>query len=182
MDEDTEAVVRRTIQLFRDIANEHAHNQLRLDSLYHEVDALNQRQTHLQQMANRCYSTADLFGFDLASELAKAPTMPPALQREFDAVAEMASSENPKSQTVKEFILDRARIAFPNPVRASQLKRAYEDATGRQVHSKTFGMSLYRLSQEGGMRREGHQDWYFVPEDQRHASGRVAIEHSNDAT
>jgi hypothetical protein len=37
---------------------------------------------------------------------------------------------------------------------------------GINTHEKTVGMTLYRLSQEGLVRRDG-RIWFFIPEDQR---------------
>lgn len=73
----------------------------------------------------------------------------------------------PARPTVREFILERAEAAAGQPVRALGLRTAYLEAYGNEVHPKTFGMTLYRLSKEGFMRREGHADWYWVPPEKR---------------
>lgn len=170
MDEDTEAIIRQTVARFREIANEHMRNQERLDEIWKSADRLNERQDELQKQANRCYATADLFGFDLATALARAgppdmPTQPTTPTLELPPPESEAKGGRP---TVRDFILERARLAYPNPVRAAQLRRAYEELTGRAVHDKTFGMSMYRMATtDGTMKRVGAADWYFVPEDQR---------------
>jgi hypothetical protein len=38
-----------------------------------------------------------------------------------------------------------------------------ERTFGEPLHSKTVGMTLYRLSKDGLVRREGH-NWFFVPQ------------------
>jgi hypothetical protein len=65
---------------------------------------------------------------------------------------------------VRDFILEQAARANGDPVRASALRRAYFNTYGVEVHEKTFGMTLFRLSKEGSMRRSGRADWYLVPE------------------
>ena len=171
MPDETDAIIRATVQRFRAIATQYSRNQMELDQLYQEVDALNAKQSDLQQLANRCYSAADLFGFDLAAELAKATPTSPAEVDDKTAIAELprpaAEEADTKRQTVKDFILERARLAYPKAVRASDLRRAYEEVTGRAVHDKTFGMSLYRLSLDGAMKREGPADWYYVTDESR---------------
>lgn len=169
MDDDLEAIIRQTVLRFRRISLQFADNQKKLESVYAEEARLNEQQQVLQQLANQCYSAANLFQFDLASELARAPPdMIPAgtSTTEFQIDLKPNVSEA-KTPTVKEFIVERARLAFPKPVRAAALRRAFEEMSNKTVHDKTFGMSLYRLSLEGVMKREGNADWYFVPEDQR---------------
>ena len=72
-----------------------------------------------------------------------------------------------RPKTIKDHVLEAAQQAYPNPIRASALRRLLEEK-GIKVHEKTIGMTLYRLSQRGLLTRMGW-DWTFVPEDQRRA-------------
>ena len=66
--------------------------------------------------------------------------------------------------TVREMVLDIARAAYPKPIRAKAVQTQLEQARGEKLHYKTIGMTLYRLSKDDLMRREGY-DWFFVPPD-----------------
>jgi hypothetical protein len=76
----------------------------------------------------------------------------------------MSAPDTPK-RTVKDHVANAAQQAYPNPIRASALRRQLE-ATGIGVHEKTIGMTLYRLSRAGMLRRDGW-DWFWVPENER---------------
>ena len=66
------------------------------------------------------------------------------------------------SKSIKLSILELAAASHPNPVRASTLKAQMESIRGEKLHDKTIGMTLYRLSKEGLMKRIGW-DWFYVP-------------------
>lgn len=132
-----------------------------------QLDEGNARQDELQQIAKGLYETANTFGFDLSVEQALAnrvsaqsPTAP------IPAPAEPEVIEPNRTQPIREIILEWARMAFPQPVRAAQLRRRLKERFSLEVHEKTVGMTLYRLSQRGSMKRQGF-DWYYVPESER---------------
>lgn len=159
------AVIAAVKAQFRNIARDHATNLEQLAELQRQAAAIQEDQRWLGDQARRCYATADLFNFDLATELAKDT---PAMPNEMEAAAIAGELASPAGQpTIKEFILEQARLAAPKPVRATQMRKDFEARFGKPVHYKSFGMSLYRLSLDGAMRREGKADWHFVPEDQR---------------
>ncbi len=56
--------------------------------------------------------------------------------------------------------------AYPHPLKASKIQAKIEAEYQTKFHDKTAGMTLYRLSKEGFVRRKGVH-WFFVPEDQR---------------
>jgi hypothetical protein len=129
-------------------------------------------QTGIQARANDCYAAARVLNFDLiaalavyqttlqhsaAPELAEPVTLQPAPQT---VIA-------PPGKAIWEIVLDMAKAAHPKPIRASAAKAEIERQLGRELHFKTVGMSLYRLSRQGFMRRVGQKDWYFVPPEQR---------------
>ncbi len=56
--------------------------------------------------------------------------------------------------------------AYPQPLKASKNQAKIEAEYQTKFHGETAGMTLYRLSKEGFVRRKGVH-WFFVPEDQR---------------
>lgn len=118
------------------------------------------RQDELRDEAEKLRAAGDLFGFSLYDESERrmigpghgdSPPIPPT---------HIAPPAPPK---IKDYVLQAAEAAYPNPVRAADLRQRLRDA-GHDIHDKTIGMTLYRLSQEdlAPIRREG-RDWYFVP-------------------
>ena len=73
------------------------------------------------------------------------------------------------AQSIKAVILHAAEDAYPSPVRAAAVRGALT-VNGYAIHQKTVGMTLYRLSLTGHVRREG-LDWYFVPQPARKMLG-----------
>lgn len=144
------------VQKYKTIATEYVENS-------HKIQQLQERQSVLEAMAQDCHATGRLFGFDVAAEAAAyqsgpAHSAPPALEKPRLALA--------KGKTIRELVIEQAREAHPAPVRANALKKTLEDLRGEELHDKTVGMTLYRLSKDGIMRREGW-DWYFVPTEER---------------
>ena len=76
------------------------------------------------------------------------------------AIAE-AISVRDGAQGAKEIILDALAERFPAPMKAKELKAVIEAKLGRAVHPKTPGMTLYRLAEDGLVRRDFH-DWYLT--------------------
>lgn len=64
--------------------------------------------------------------------------------------------------TIRDFALNALRQRFPAQLRAKDVMQIYQDTYKKKLHSKTVGMTLYRLSTENRVRREGW-DWYYVP-------------------
>lgn len=78
-------------------------------------------------------------------------------------------SHTPK---IKDIVLERLRQAGDVGARASEIKE-FVSAQGIEMHEKTVGMTLYRLSNDGLVRREG-RTWFFIPELERDDRGLVA--------
>ncbi|AEH85351.1 hypothetical protein Mesop_0859 [Mesorhizobium opportunistum WSM2075] len=78
-------------------------------------------------------------------------------------------SHTPK---IKDIVLERLRQAGDAGARASEIKE-FVSAQGIEMHEKTVGMTLYRLSNEGSVHREG-RTWVFIPESERDDRGLVA--------
>lgn len=124
--------------------------ELELAEVLEKERILNDRKTDLYKKREDCNAAKRLFLGD-------------------DLTVESGGSNNkdivtPERKTIKIRIIEEAKKAYPNPVLARDLKALFEEERGVALGSKTVGMSLYRLSTEGKMRREGVKDWYFVPE------------------
>lgn len=72
----------------------------------------------------------------------------------------------------KDLALALLEEVFPRGLKAAQVRAHIEHRLSRKFHEKTAGMTLYRLSQEGLTKREGHT-WYWVPRDQRKSESDV---------
>lgn len=169
------AVVAATVNKFRELGEQWAAAQEQIDQAEQTVASWKAWQEQIGQQAQQCYSTATLFGFDLNEAYNAA-----AATNFAQAVAIPVDPVTPKfNMTVREFIRKEAENAFPSPVRASALRRKLKETYGLEVHEKTIGMTLYRMSQQDPplMRREGRQDWFFVPDpdtaEGRAVSGRL---------
>jgi len=144
------------IERFKRIATEYKQN-------IETIEELQKRQNALSAAAQDCYAAARLFGFDIVAEsaafndekpdagLSSIPPKPPVL---------------PKGKSIKEIVLEIAEKAYPNSLRASDVRLKIEELRGEKLHEKTIGMTLYRLSVDGVMRRDGW-NWFFVPLDKR---------------
>ena len=98
------------------------------------------------------------------------------LRNELTADAAIAPEASDQEQTVHKLQLqpqmpkvwkvvrDRLKDAGDAGIKAGQIKDYIERTYGRQLHEKTVGMTLYRLSQQTPplARRVGHT-WFFVP-------------------
>lgn len=70
----------------------------------------------------------------------------------------------PVRKPFKERALELLAEAYPKPLKASEIQKKIEKEYRAKYHDKTAGMSLYRLSNDGAVRREGHFWFYIVPE------------------
>jgi len=82
------------------------------------------------------------------------PTLPSEAQAQTDAPR--------KRPPIKNIVLDRLREAGKEGSKSAPIRRYIERVYDDKVHEKTVGMTLYRLSKQGLVRREG-QTWFFVP-------------------
>jgi hypothetical protein len=60
-------------------------------------------------------------------------------------------------------IIERLAAAGAAGAKASSIREFYERASGKSIHEKTVGMTLYRLQGEGLVRREGHVWFSALP-------------------
>jgi hypothetical protein len=91
------------------------------------------------------------------AEREKFPTPPPPPPHP-------ASIHPPKHErpTVRELVLGRLRVGGATGEKAASIRDYIERTYGEPLHSKTVGMTLYRLLQSGDVRREG-QTWFLSP-------------------
>jgi hypothetical protein len=80
-------------------------------------------------------------------------------------IAEKAREPNASANmSAREIVLE---YLADNPgAKSAELKTVIEEHLGREIHYKTPGMTLYRLTQENKVRREGHR-WFAVTDDQQ---------------
>lgn len=162
---DTAAVKRLTAEKYLSIAQAWQALQNQIDGYRGLIEAAEVQQGRLQDEARACFGTAELFGFDLQAVIN---------ERAATASADAPSEATPPPSfapavatpiNVKDFVLEAAKAAYPRAVRAAALRRRLQEA-GRVVHEKTIGMTLYRLSRYGLIRRDGF-DWFYVHEMER---------------
>lgn len=98
------------------------------------------------------------------------------------AFAELQSKRQPKADAViakqvmpriGDIVLDRLKAAGSDGSKAAPIQQYIETTYATKVHEKTVGMTLYRLSKEGKVRRDGHT-WFFVPAGETKNPGVVA--------
>ncbi len=66
------------------------------------------------------------------------------------------------SARVQDLVLERLKDEFPLGSKAAPIRDFVENKLGRSIHSKTVGMTLYRLLNKRLVSRQGHT-WFFVP-------------------
>lgn len=116
---------------------------------------------------NDCIAAARVLEFDLPAAMKKGgDATEVGLPRPDDT--SVGASRIP----IRELVLQIARDAAPIAIRASEVRKQIEAQRG-PIHEKTVGMTLYRLSKDGAVRREG-RDWYFVHRPTDPADGKKA--------
>ncbi|WP_435640724.1 hypothetical protein [Micavibrio aeruginosavorus] len=143
----TSAARQAIIDRFLEIIAEYTENAVAIGNL-------EERQKNLSTLLQDCERAGHLFGFDVAKEAFTSQS-----QENWNLSAPVKTISQ---KTIKEGILEEAEKAYPKPVRASQLRKVLERRRGETLHEKTIGMTLYRLSKQSLVRRDGW-DWYFVP-------------------
>lgn len=155
-------IIEETVAIARDAAAD-----------WHNAQATIDEAKEIQAGANEryqgCHATATLFKFDLEEEVARAiarehAAAPNTVADDFRGVILPPVDARP---TIRDFALAEAERAYPAPVRAATLRQAYKERFGKEVHSKSFGMTLYRLSEDHFVERRGQSDWFFVDEAER---------------
>jgi hypothetical protein len=78
------------------------------------------------------------------------------------------------SPNIRELVVARLQQAGKAGIKAAEI-REFLGAQGVELHEKTVGMTLYRLSKEGRARREG-RTWYSAVADDGEGSGATRDE------
>lgn len=76
---------------------------------------------------------------------------------------------------VSDIVLDRLKEAGDAGSKAAPIQAYIESTYSKKIHDKTVGMTLYRLQQEGRVRRQGHT-WFIVPETVNPAGGTAGLD------
>jgi hypothetical protein len=175
-------VVAATVDKLTEVSLAWNQRQAWIEAAQRDIEAWKAEQEAFSQQAQLCYGTAQLFGFDLNAAYNLRHALAQMDAADLGGAARVGISDPPRPKlemSISEFILSEARMAYPNPVRASDLRRKLTDDFGMTVHEKTVGMSLYRLSQRNPalMRRTGKLDWYYVvPADFREVESPPSIQ------
>jgi hypothetical protein len=127
----------------------------RIEAAQAMITESEEEKTELLKRIADCSAAARVLDFDLSAAMRAAD------QSNGVVMASAVSRANP--QPIREMVLEFAREASPKPVRASEVRKLVEQKRGAPIHEKTIGMTLYRLSRERLMRRDGW-DWYFCGE------------------
>ena len=114
-----------------------------------------------------CIAAARVLDFDLTAAMKQIEGASTAVV----TVIETKAGREPGEETIRDLVLKLARDVAPSPVRAAEIRQQVQKMKGRHLHPKTIGMTLYRLSLEGHVRREGW-DWFYVEK----GSGPVGID------
>ncbi len=64
---------------------------------------------------------------------------------------------------IRDIVLEQLRIAMPDGQKVGPIKKYIETTYSTQLHEKTVGMTLYRLSKDNLVHRKG-QTWFYVPQ------------------
>lgn len=157
----SDSAKQQVVAIFRALATRYRDNAARIAQIQAE-------QAELARRVDDCYAAARLLGFDVIAEAAADGAPPPAAplsQGQASQPPLPLTQAAPSSINIKKFIIDAAQSAYPNPIRATDIRKKLADR-GIQVHEKTVGMSLYRLSKQHIVQRNG-VDWFFVQPQQR---------------
>ncbi|WP_341914046.1 hypothetical protein [Ferrovibrio terrae] len=130
-----------------------------------QIATMRERRSDVISQLRDAAAAARLFGVQLPANFSTASDDPPPAVAA--APAAQAASGQPKA-TVRELVLEMLAIAYPQPLRAKTINDRLAADHGLEMHEKTVGMTLYRLSQIHMSKRKGF-DWYFVPENERPA-------------
>jgi hypothetical protein len=167
---DQKAVVKATVQKLTELtgqwnsaAAEISQREKQIEGLQGEIVAWQNWKEVLETQAKVCWDFAALHGFDLNSEYAKAQA---AADEDVQEMIQAVVSPPKLDRSIRDFVLEEAKAAYPDPVHATILRQKLRGDYGMNVHEKTIGMTLYRLSQQAVPRveRRGRLDWYFVPD------------------
>jgi hypothetical protein len=144
------------LQKCRDFTAQYHAAGARIDAARAAIRSAEEEKSEFLRRIQDCLAAARVLDFDLASEMKNGDSAAVPLAEPIKS----PENQQKMSQTIRDLVLEAAHQAFPNPIRASAVRKDIERLRGSQLHEKTIGMTLYRLSQEGLVRRSGI-DWFF---------------------
>ncbi|MGE0716072.1 MAG: hypothetical protein AB7P02_11560 [Alphaproteobacteria bacterium] len=71
-----------------------------------------------------------------------------------------------RDKTLREMLREILKEQHPKGMKVAALQAEAEKRLGEQFHAKSTGMTLYRLSLKGFVRRDGF-DWFYIPAAER---------------
>ena len=143
-------------------------------------DAANAKITEYGEIIEACKAACRTFGYDRNDaenwqearqlfyvDAAKAYNRlkPPHLPEMSLTPPALKAKDNKKTRPpIRELVLERTKGLSPNGLKAAEIREFIEKTypNSGKLHEKTVGMTLYRLLQDGLVRREGHT-WFFAP-------------------
>jgi hypothetical protein len=73
---------------------------------------------------------------------------------------DLAAAKMPR---IRDIVLEQLRVAMPDGQKVGPIKKYIETTYSTQLHEKTVGMTLYRLSKDNLVHRKG-QIWFYAPQ------------------
>jgi hypothetical protein len=110
-------------------------------------------------IGNKLFSDAIRIGNGEPVEAVPAKSEPPDDDEEY--VPPDGEPEKPIPSNIRDLVMEQLRQAGDAGIKVAPIKD-YIAAKGIEMHEKTVGMTLYRLSKDGFARRDG-RTWFFVP-------------------
>lgn len=122
------------------------------------VEEMTRMQSRLRRLADdaRPQPPPPRVGFMYSQPKQSEPTM-----LTLDLTAAAPAPPPAKRPTLKDFILERLRLAGGEGAKAANLREMFERASGETIHEKTVGMTLYRMSKDRLVTRDGHT-WFIA--------------------
>ena len=126
---------------------------LELEQIPAKRQDLDRREKELNRIVANAKAAGELFGVELET--------PDDVIRQSEHSAIRRHTEN-QVPTIRELTVEWLKTAGDSGIKAATIRQQIESKYHINLHDKTVGMTLWRLSQDGLARREGHT-WFFVP-------------------
>ena len=132
------------------------------DKLLQDIEAIKQNVAMFDIELVELDRAARTFGLPVAG-----------FNEEHEKTGEMFAEFDGARSGFRDFALNLLKANSPHPLRANKLRLEAERQLGKRFHEKTAGMTLYRLSRTGAVRRDGW-DWYYVTPSARENSSSIS--------
>jgi hypothetical protein len=138
------------------IRQKHAALAREMSDLINQAGEIDMRMRAIHGEMKDCEAAARVFGGTLEARPFWEPPQPKL---------DLTGASTTQGTVVRSVVLQQLEQAFPGSVKAADIREVLANMHV-DVHEKTVGMTLYRLSLKGLARRIGIR-WFFVPEDER---------------